>query len=64
MNNPSQLEAGKNYYEFFDEERNHKPVRLCRLNYRHHNGTLYTCTKNTFKECQEARDNWIESVET
>lgn len=61
--NHSDLKAGESCHEYYDTERNHKPVTLCLLTYQHKIGIKYCCTKKTLKECEEARDNWIKRLE-
>ena len=43
--NHSDLKAGESCHEYYDTERNHKPVTLCLLTYQHKIGIKYCCTK-------------------
>ena len=37
-----------------------KPKHRIQYDYRHTDGELFSCVKNTLEECRDARDKWLE----
>ena len=52
------LKPGQASHEFFYA----KEEKLCSYAYKHTNGTLYTCTKKSYKACIQARKDWEGSL--
>jgi len=50
--------AGEERYEYFTGSSRPRR-RLCQYDYRHTDGTLFSCVKPTLEECRIARDAWI-----
>jgi len=53
----------KNGHEQFQEyySATLKKVKL-QYDYRHYDGKLFSCVKNTVNECRIAKDQWIERI--
>lgn len=59
--NPQSLSNGQEQYEYFrGSKRPGKPAReLCQYDYRHTDGTLFSCVAPSLDEARARRDEWL-----
>ena len=57
MEKPSGLNNGCEQHEYFYDARG---KRRCQYDYRHYDGTLYSCVKNDLTSCIAAKNAWLE----
>ena len=50
---------GQEQYEEFEMTIGRTKKTLVQYDYRHTNGSLFSCVKNTLEMCRAARDAWI-----
>lgn len=53
--------AGQEQYEYFNNTLGRKTRRMVQYDYRHTDGVLFSCVRNTLEECRIARDNWLKN---
>lgn len=51
--------AGTEKYESFQSGYGRKRRTLVQYDYRHTDGELFSCVKQTLEECRTARDKWL-----
>jgi len=61
MLNPSTLNNGHEQHESFMFASIRKRKFFVQYDYRHTDGTLFSCVKPTLELCKVARDNWLEA---
>lgn len=62
MLKPDGLQNGSEQHEKFRSSKT-GGVRV-QYDYRHTDGSLFTCVKKTLKECRQKRDEWIQKIDT
>jgi hypothetical protein len=62
MLSPQTLPPGGEQYETYRPAIRGAGKRT-QYDYRHHDGTLFSCVKRTLAECRAARDRWIDDRE-
>ncbi len=55
--------AGTEKYESFQSGFGRRKRTLVQYDYRHHNGTLFSCVCPTLDECRAKRDEWVKTRE-
>lgn len=59
MLNPKELQAGQEQFEPYTSSFNRH--KLVQYDYRHSDGTLFSCVKKTLTECRKAKDEWMKN---
>ena len=59
INGCSTAANGLENYEFFTSRLFHCSKTLIQYDYRHTNGKLFSCVKQTIEECRIERDEWL-----
>lgn len=50
---------GQEQYEYYTSRVGRKPKKYCQYDYRHTDGTLFSCVRPTLDACREARNEWM-----
>jgi len=58
---PNTLSAGKEQWQTYLTTILRKTKNLVQYDYRHTDGTLFSCVKPTLEQCRKARDWWLEA---
>ena len=53
--------AGQEQYEYLNYTYGRKTRRMVQYDYRHTDGVLFSCVRNTLEECRIARDIWLKN---
>lgn len=56
MLNPEYLAKGCEQFEFYVD---FMKKERCHYDFRDYDGVLFSCVKNTYKDCVKAKDNWL-----
>lgn len=58
--NPRNLKPGEEQYESYRS--NVAKRDKVQYDYRHFDGQLFSCVKNSLEECWDARDKWLSKI--
>lgn len=64
MLNPQAVAPGQEQHEYFNlpltSRRRKRPGKMVQYDYRHTNGTLFSCIAPTLDEARARRDTWLQ----